>query len=181
MKRIAAICLALVLSACSVGAQEPTPMPPTATPIPLSSIELRPYLYQEGDLPANLEPGQIRDFAPEMFDRMPKADKEIYMQFSSGGDSAGGVSVFLYEDQNKREGAYSFIVGGMGDSASPVAGIGEKAIGLSMSLGGLDIAEVVLQKCALVIHVRMTRTTNLDDATSYAQQLEKRLSPVVCR
>lgn len=86
MKRILVAFIAVLISACSGTPAEPTQIP-TATAIPLSAIDLRPVLFQQGDLPASIEAGQVRDFAPEMFNGLPKAENTVYMQLSSGQDA----------------------------------------------------------------------------------------------
>lgn len=177
MKKII-LAMAVLISACSSQPIEPTPIP-TNTAVPLSAIDLRPVLFQQGDLPANIEAGQIRDFAPEMFNGLPKAENTVHMQLSSTQDGAGGVTVFLYADQSQRESAYEKIVAGMG-SVFPVSDVGEKAQrNLSDFLApGIDL---VFMKCTAVTHIRLTTTDELAVAFSYAQQLEKRLSSLVCQ
>ena len=167
--------------ACALGGPAPTPTPlPTATQIPLSEIDLQPYLYEQGDLPAMLQPGQVRDFAPEMFARLPKAENTIYMQFANNGDTAGGVAIFLYGDESLRNSAYQIIKSGFGADAVEIKEVGEKAAGVSMSLV-FDFLDITFQSCTAVVHIRMSGTKNLDTGISYGRRLEKRLAPIICR
>ena len=103
--------------------------------IPLSQLKLDSLLVQTGDLPAGLAGAQIRDTAPGMFKDLPTAENAIYQQFARGGDSAGGVAVFLYEDESKIGQAYDGILNGMGSDTKPISDIGEKASVVVISLG----------------------------------------------
>lgn len=153
---------------------------PTATPIPLSQLKLDSLLVQTGDLPAGLAGAQIRDTAPGMFKGLPAADNTIFQQFARGGDSAGGVAVFLFEDESKIRQAYDEILGGMGSDAKPISDIGEKASVVVISLG-IEALDLVFTRCNFVVHIRFTGTLDVDEIQSYAKRLDTRLTEVVCR
>jgi hypothetical protein len=195
--------VAVLMSACApgvspvtsnpTGAPEPTVQPTiiptekptiaptaTATPMPLSALKLDSLLIQSGDLPAGLSGAQIRDTAPLMFEKVPKADNTIYQQVARNGKQAGGVAVFLYEDTSKVDEAYKEILSGMGSDANPVSEIGDKASIMMLTLG-MEGGDLVFERCNFVVHVRFTGTPNADDITSYAKRLDARLSEVACR
>ncbi len=193
-----------VLTACAPGASspagsipttlpeptmQPTAMPTekptivptaTATPVPLSALKLDSLLVQAGDLPAGLSGAQIRDTAPAMFKAVPQADKTIYQQFARNGSPAGGVAVFLYEDNANVDKAYSVILAGMGSDSKPVSKLGDKA-SIAILTVGMEGGDLIFTRCNGVVHIRMTGTSSADEITSYAKRLDTRLSEVACR
>jgi len=172
-----------------------TPMPtntPTPTPIPLSELRLEPLLIQPGDLPAGFSGAQVKDVAPSLFDDLPTAENTIDQRFERGGDTAGGVTVFLYDSTSEIEEAYalimsieadSSIMGGMNVQA--VAGVGEQAIVsvLSLSVWGftLESSDLAFIRCNAVVHIGMVGVVDIDTIKAYAKRLDSRLEPVVCQ
>ena len=174
-----------------------TPMPtntPTPTPIPLSELRLEPLLIQPGDLPAGFSVAQVKDVAPSMFDDLPSAENTIDQRFERGGDTAGGVTVFLYDSTSEIEEAYALLMsieadyvalltGGM--NVQTVTGVGEQAIVsvLSLSVGGftLESSDLAFIRCNAVVHIRMAGVVDIDTIKAYAKRLDSRLEPVVCQ
>ncbi len=177
-----------------------TPVPPsptntpTATPIPLSELDLEPLLIQPGDLPAGFSGAQVKDVAPNMFDDLSAAENTIDQRFERGGDTAGGVTVFLYDSTSEIEEAYALLMsieadyvvlltGGM--NIQTVTGVGEQAIVsvLSFSVGGfaLESSDLAFIRCNAVVHIRMAGVVDIDTIKAYAKRLDSRLEPVVCQ
>jgi len=173
----------------------PTPTDtPTATPIPLSELDLEPLLIQPGDLPAGFSGAQIKDVAPSMFDDLPAAENTIDQRFERGGDTAGGVTVFLYGSTSKIEEAYALLMSIEADyvalltddmNVQTVTGVGEQAIVsvVSLSMGGftLESSDLDFVRCSAVVHIRMVGVADIDTIRAYAKRLDKRLEPVVCQ
>lgn len=193
------IALVLILSACAPSesaiqtamvqtqaAYTPTPEP---TPIPLKDIDISDVLVVQGDLPAGVSAAQLRDTAPEMYNKLPITDKTTFLQFESNNKAAGGVVVFLYEDETERLKAFDLVVDSMGDDLpEQIIGVGEQAAGFGVDfkspLDGSSLikaAEIAFLRCAFVAHVRFTNTDDVDAAIAYAKRLDKRLTPLFCR
>jgi hypothetical protein len=155
----------------------------------LPEIDLESILIQPGDLPAGYSGAQIREQAPEMFSKLPRADVSIYQQLAKNGDAAGGITVFLYSQSEHVSKAYSLIVSGFGTSednslfkkvTQPLPGIGEECTATSMEAkqpyiqNACDLAFV---RSSAVVHIRMSNATEADIA-SYAKRLDKRLKNI---
>lgn len=195
MRHIAVLALVLVLTACgsAPAAAVPTspPVEPTAAPtaISLADVDLEPLLITSGDLPADLTGGQIRDVAPKMFDGIPKAVQLREQRFARGGDAAGGVVVFLYENAGDRDAGYARVLDGMGET-TPVDGLGDQsaqaAADAAALRAGIAYSDVLFRRCAALVHIRVGSpdVTSPDEvvitAATYAKRLDKRLQSVVC-
>ena len=169
-----------------------TPMPiatntpsPTLTPtkVPLSELDLEPFLIQPGDLPAGLSGGQSSNSPPEMFDELPEAVYEIDQRFERNGDIQGGVTVFLYEGEDDLQLAYNLLLEGFGDSTESISDVGEKAeyTNIYMEMLGMkmDASEVAFARCNALVHIRMSDVEQRQ-IISYAQGLDRRLANIVC-
>ena len=161
----------------------PTPIPPTM--IPIADLDLSSILVQPNDLPAGYSEAQIRSTAPAMFNDIPESKNQIYQQFEHDGDAAGGVGVFIYDNQLDADNAYNTILDGMGDGTESVSNIGVRArmALMDMTLSGMNIqnSELLFYRCNTVVHIRMTDSSNPDYVISFAQRLDERLTPLVCR
>jgi hypothetical protein len=188
--RLALITLvALVIAGCGTApeAAVPTaaPIQPTAVPtaVPLADLDLEPLLIQAGDLPAGLTGAQIRDTAPEMFSKVPKATKTLNQQFAQADKQVGGVTVLLYDSPADVSTAYDVIWNGMSTGSSALD-IGEKAGGFAkkqiVGTTQFEFSDVLFRRCHAVVHIRMP-VSDIAMSTAYAQRLDKRLSAVVCR
>jgi hypothetical protein len=162
-----------------------TPEPTaTSTPIPLSEMDLEPILAVSGDLPAGYSAAQVRNDPPAMFNDVPAAANQIYLQFEQAGDAAGGAAVFVYDTVEEAEKAYSIIADGMGDDTKPVSDVGDKAQSVDYDLtmlGSISGQELLFLRCTTVVHIRFTGSDNLDYSIGYAKRLDGRLEPLVCR
>jgi hypothetical protein len=160
----------------------PTPLPPT--PIPLADLDIASILVQPGDLPAGYSGTQVRSDPSAMFEGIHQPVNQIYQQFECNNGSAGGIAFFVYDKQLNADNAYNLILGGMGETTESVPNIGVRARILSMDLsaiGGAENLELLFFRRNTVIHIRMSDTTNKDYITSYAQKLDERFTPLVCR
>ena len=197
MKTVIQILLALVFLLCACAPSEntvntaiaqtqaaiPTDTPiPTATPIPFSAFDLEDLLIQQNDLPAGYSGAQVGNTAPEMFGGIPKADYIIYQQFQKNGESAGGVTVFLYESIQSVDKAYQVIAVGMGNT-EPVAGDWEKGELVIFSISAINFTaiDVLYADCHSAVHIRLSDIDNKQHVINYAKRLNERLSPLVCR
>jgi hypothetical protein len=119
-----------------------------------------------------------------MFSGIPVAQNTIYIQFEKNGSVAGGVSVFLYENQSDLERAYQLVIDGFGDTKVTVE-VGDEAVvaSFSSSVGGvnLDVADLAFVRCSALVHIRMSKGADKDSITAYAKRLDNRLIPIVCR
>lgn len=161
----------------------PTPIPPT--PIPLADLDLSSILVQSGDLPSGYSGAQIRNTPPAMFKDIPEPMNQVYQQFEHNNDSAGGVGIFIYDNQLDADNAYNIILDGMGDSTESISNIGVRArmmtMDYSMMPGGIKAMDLVSFRCNTVVSIRITDSDNPDYIISYAQRLDERLTPLVCR
>ncbi len=166
-------------TATKASTATPTPVP-TATQIPLADIDLESLLIQSGDLPAGYSGGQVRSGAPAMFDELPPAIADISQQFEHNGGPAGGVTIFLYSTVALVRSGYQAILAGFGDDTVARVTVGEQARMVETGFG-FDGADIVFTRCAAVVHVRMTDGADAASVTAYAERLDDRLQPVVCR
>lgn len=160
---------------------------PTMTPVPFSDIDLEPILVRDGDLPAGYKGAQIRSQAPEMFDDLPEPQNEVFQQFEHDGDAAGGVSIFLFDNEEDLEKSFDMIYDGMTDEASLHSRVGEKSAILEYSQNfpelyfKIEVTEFLFIRCGALVHVRLTDVANIDYAEAFAERLDKRLEDLICR
>jgi len=115
-----------------------------------------------------------------MFKTLPAAENTIYQQFARDNASAGGVTVFLYDDKSKIDNAYRVIVSGMGSTAKPIADVGDRASVAPLTLD-IEAADLAFIRCNAVVHIRFSGTSSVDEIKSYAKRLDTRLKELVCR
>lgn len=165
------ILIAILLVSCSAARS-----PNKSTPVPLADLDLAAILIKPGDLPMGYVDGQVQDFLPGMFDSIPRPVKQIYQQFdqNNGSGSGGGVSVIVYDTEEASTEAYNTILLEMGSNGqeTDIGNLGEKA-----NISGWNL---LFLRCNTIVHFRMVGTS-YDRYISYAQKLDERLSPLVCR
>jgi hypothetical protein len=164
----------------------PTPEPTsTPTPIPLSELDLEPILVMPGDLPAGYSAAQVSSDPPAMFNDVPQPVNQIYQQFEQDNESAGGVAILVYDNQSDVDTAYNNLLEGMGETSKSVSGVGDRASAVSFDysavLAGAKGMDLLVSLCNTIIHTRITGSDNIDYLISYAQRLDERLTPLVCR
>jgi len=153
-----------------------TPSINTPTQLPLAELDLKTILIQPGDLPMGYAGGQVQDFLPGMFEDIPQPVNQIYQQFdlTYGSGSGGGVAVMVYDSVAASKEAYDTILSEMGGTAQEkeIENLGERA-----HIAGWNL---LFLRCNTVVHFRMVGS-NYDEYISYAQRMDERLIPLVCR
>lgn len=184
--------LAVLLSGCAPAS---TPVP-TPTPIPFSELDLEPLLIQSNDLPPEINGSQVRNQPPAIVPDLPQPDKQIFQAFgrTDGGTvfENSGVYVFIYDNLPDAKNSYLFILAAMQESrvqgASPSFPkevniddrVGEQSAWMdSPFMDFKPVIDLAWLNCHAVFFVRILG--NSDAAISYAQRLNQRLSPLVCR
>ncbi len=152
--------------------------------VPLAEVELEPLLTQPCDLPSGLAASQIRDEAPAMFTAVPEPQKAVHQQFERNGETQGGVTVLLYDTPEDVDEAYNLVAQGMPATRAYIPGVGAAAVGGNLKVNRRSVqfesVELVFVRCHAVVHVRITGTHRLDDASAYAKRLDKQLQEKVC-
>jgi len=148
--------------------------PGTQTPIPLADLDLESILIQPGDLPLGYSGGQVQDFLPGMFDDIPRPVHQIYQQFEDKNGSVGGVSVIVYDSAAPSIEAYDTLLLGMGGKGQAKA---VESLGNQAHISGWNL---LFLRCNTITYFRLVGM-NYDEYMSYAQRLDERLSPLVCR
>jgi hypothetical protein len=189
----------LVISGCTQATTEIIPTPtetPVTTPIPFSELDLEPLLVQSNDLPPEINGSQVRNQPPEIVPGLPQPDKQIFQAFgrTDGGIvfENSGIYVFIYNNLPNAENSYLFILDAMQESrvqgASPSFPekvniddkVGEHSAWMKAPFMNFEpVTDLAWLNCHAVFFVRMRG--NSDAAISYAQRLNQRLSPLVCR
>lgn len=166
-----------------------TPLPePTNTPVPLGEIDLESILLLPGDLPSNYKlsifykdrEAQSTALNPNNFP-VPDADTSMDIDNTKVTDYLGNyeksyVSIMLYNDLAQRDAAYEILVDPSNffdTSVISQADVGEKAVTVIRPM--LDNS-VIFTRCNALVYMRTT-----DDTVNYAQRLDERLTPLVCR
>lgn len=158
---------------------------PEPTRIPLSEIDIDFIFEDDSILPTGFSPGQIRHTAPQMFRNIPKAENTAYMQFERDGDTAGGVTIFLYDDPEKAEDVFQKIYREMGTdfTDSDYKKNYKYAIFESGGYGPLiEVTEGLLEICeSAVIHVRITDKRDGDGVAAYfSEYIIPSLENLIC-
>jgi hypothetical protein len=148
----------------------------TPTQLPLSDLDLEEILIKRGDLPMGYVGGQVQDSLPGMFDDIPQPVNQIFQQIdlTNNSGSGGEVAVFVYNSSPDSIKAYDTILSEMGGAAQErdIEKLGEKA-----HMSGWNL---LFLRCNAIVHFRIVGI-NYDQYISYAQRLDERLMPLVCR
>lgn len=155
----------------------------TSTIVPFSELDLEELVITEGDLPSNLEGGQIMASHSEYALDVPSPDyffnRNIVQQ--STGNPRGFVEVLVYEDLSKLEDAYNSIIDYMVREEDSVEDfdIGDYGkVGYLSYIG--QRASVVFVRCNAIVAIRLN-TVGKNEVISYGVRLDERLQPLVCR
>jgi len=182
MKKYMHILFTLMIAAMLVSCVSSPDDSQLSTPSPFPDLE--PVLIQENDLPDGYSAGSVSSSVPTYYDKIlvPDADYVIRQQFLKDGSSAGQVIVFYYVEQGTIPFAFDNIVNEMGQ-AKALEGLGEKAEVVVVS--GDDVSSrktvgIAFVQCHVVVHISILGTDDEQAVTTYANQLEKRLEPLVC-
>jgi len=180
----------LILSILLVGCASPvTPMPPTEiptatvepSPIPvvMADIDLKGLAFEEGDLPAGFEPGQALSEMPGWYSRYkgPKPENNLMYTIGKNGDSAGYVTIALFNNLENIEWCYKIMVSSTGKKMVQVEGIGDKAEYLSTGIPGMN-STLIFRRCSAVVMVA-TGTSQFETEV-YSKNLDARLKDILC-
>lgn len=157
----------------------PTSVPPTATPISISDLDLEPLLLQDGDLPPHLVPDFVSKELNSQWRTLEDltADNFINQDFynTDRKSSGGAVIVYLYEDPKEANRAYDQIAPAINWFPEP-ADVGEKGI---MQYDAPQ-RHLIFKRCNAFVYIWMIDVREYDIVT-YAQRLDERLGAVICR
>ena len=200
MKNILLFSLMFVLVACSPSesaiqtamAQTQAAMP-TATTIPFADLNLDDLIIQSNDLPAGASGAQI-GYYDEQSD-VPSADYYISQELSYDNKSRGEIQVWVYEDiknalirEKYETELLKFECLKADNQCSPntpevVSGLGDDAVLININnYIGPKTHTLVFSRCNGVVTIHFGPI--VEDAQSiitYAQRLDSRLKPVLCR
>ncbi len=202
MKKIILFTLIYLLAACSpntnsVPSNSPSPAAQTSplsqperkpwfadTPVAIEDLDLQALAILDGDLPPGYNGGQVYDGLPKIFEGIPPAELSFYQLIEREGSGAGGVAILFFKDADQVNQAYEQLLEGMViEETEPISGLGERAHGYIFYQAGVSFrfVDVLFERCGAVVHIRLGDTFNKDEAVSYAQKLDKRLSAEICR
>jgi hypothetical protein len=160
---------------------------PTPTLIPLSDLYLEEILLLPGDLPTDFV-GKRIDYNSLLnhFQGIPLPDQAIQQRINTGGiTNSDGTGIFLYDSISDLDEAYGLVNGvitSLGTS-QPLSNIGDKGDiteGTNALLGHL--VAIVYTRCHSLVYISLFGpTVSTDIVTNYAQRLDERLTPLVCR
>src|SRR5581483_6727864 len=158
-----------------------------------SAPKVEDLLVEQGDLPDGFSGGQIADTRPKMFDKLPYGEKEVHQKFQRSQEAAGGVSIFIYKAQGDLERANNQVVTGFGQAMDSygvkserhvLSNVGEKAEGTfaiyTTMQSRFTNGEVAFVRCGALVHIRLSDTP-WDQITTYANRLDERLRPRLCK
>ena len=199
------VLVAVVLASCSVQTQFAGPvitLTPlatitpystpfnTLTPNQLADIDLESILIKPDDLPEGYTGGQVSDTLPPYLYDLAYPVKQIYQEFNNNNVSAGGVAVMVFNDDSSMGNTHFSLWYDLGDYWSYRFN-GEtmyltKDLLSSATYSGSSKAEFegmdgYFKRCNTIVHVRMTGIVDQDSITSYAEKLDERLTPLICR
>jgi hypothetical protein len=185
-------CLAVVLLAsCTNPLSGPAP---TSTPIPFALLNLDDLLIQENDMPAGMTGAQISHTEPSS--QRSGADYYISQELAYDGKSRGQITIWIFEDPMLVTARYETEYGALEAECAKavhqcqafdphdVPGLGDAAAIIDVyNYIGNDDYRLVFQHCHAVATVRMFASSvdSTDSVITYAQRLDERLAPIVCR
>jgi hypothetical protein len=183
------------LFSCTPGIPPIPTITPTNTIIPFSQLQLDNLLIQPNDLPAGVTGAQISNNEERSSIVPVSADYYIQQELAYENNKRGEVMVWIYEDITNTQKRYSDRINALkaecgktkgqchpGDPKS-ISDVGEggKLIDVYNFIGP-DGFTLVFQRCNAVIEINMVAIISEPDGLiTYAQRLEKRLKPIVCR
>ena len=154
------------------------------TKVALKDLDLEPLLIQSGDLPAGFSGAQVKNEAPEMFNKTPKPVYVINQRFAYHEETGGGITVLVYDHLADATEAFQGVRKGMTTDAVPLNDVGEEAFVVAMALTAGDkkikSTDGLFQRCHAIVHVRFSDISDSDVVEAYLKRLDKRLQPMVC-
>lgn len=163
---------------------------PTPTLIPLQMLDISTLIIQNYDLPSGFSGAQISNNPPDIYENMPKPDYSIYQEFTYEGKRSGGVAIFAYSEKGLAQKAYDelltiWVLNNLGIAEKPVTRLGELAsygtVHGALFLGK-DVTEFRFKDCGnFVVNIDFQNIEDHVSAQNYAENLDKRLSPIFCQ
>ena len=153
----------------------PTQIPPT--PIPLGDIDLESIILLPGDLPDGYTGAGVFDPIPDRFGGTQGVN-EIFQLLEYKSRPAGEVTIIVYDSEARSAITYDLILDDMYPTEE-VKNLGEQAhIAIDHFF---MITELSFLRCNADVNVTMWSSTNREIIISYAQRLDERITPLVCR
>ena len=202
MKKIILFTLLFLLAACSpnanyVPSNSSSPAVQTSplsqpelkpwfadTPVAINDLDLQALAILDGDLPPGYQSGQILDGLPKIFEGIPPVELAFYQLIEREGSGAGGVAILLFPDASQVSQAYEQLLQGMViEETESISGLGERAHVYIFYQAGVSFrfVDALFERCGAVVHIRLGDTFNKQEAVSYAQKLDQRLTEVICQ
>ncbi len=149
----------------------------------LSDLDIEPILFLSGDLPYNYEPLEFYNTIPILPDITditdfppPEVVRALEIKDRTQTNRSY-VVVMLYNDLIQRDNANTALVFSTGWGAGrsiAISNVGESAYLFEKHTGGYEA--VTFLRCKALVYMLTT-----SDTFNYAQKLDERLTPVVCR
>ena len=202
MKKIILLTLFFLLAACSPNAnsvpsnsaspaaQTSLPSQPELkpwfadTPVAIEDLDLQALAILDGDLPPGYNGGQVYDGLPKIFEGIPPAELAFYQLIEREGSGAGGVAILFFSNEDQVSQAYEHLLEGMViEETERISELGERAHIYIFYQAGVSFrfVDALFERCGAVVHIRLGDTFNKEEAVSYAQKLDQRLTEVICR
>lgn len=164
----------------------------TPTPIPLDELDFSSILVQPNDLPEGYVGGQVTDGIPIYIDVRYKLPYQIHQEFEKNNENAGDVTVMIFNHNDIGNAVFgiAYDMYGAGEVEHVEEGMllskdlhsSENRVNSPVNppakLTGMDL---MFSRCDTVVYIRILDLENQDDIVSYAQRLDERLTPLVCR
>lgn len=182
--RICLLVMILFLGACQPSGQSlPAGITPsqlaisTATPAPVSSLDLSSVILSEGDLPSGYAAAEINLDLGEMVDVAPSPDAFFSQDLAYNQQGSGFITLLLYEEETRIPQAYSLLADAMPGEKRELD-IGE--IGTVANISP-DAVMLTFMRCHAVITIQLSGAAGEEELLSYAARLDQRISPLICR
>jgi hypothetical protein len=185
--------VAVILTACNNSLSSPTPTPTLA---PFSALQLDALIIQPYDLPSGVTGAQINHHETCDPSTSICADSYISQDLEFDNEQHGKIQIWVYESSENRSKRYDVEVAAFitecaraegqcvdGYAPQPVSDLGMSArMIIVKNYMGKDSYFLVFARCHAVAKVEMiTVISDPNNIIVYAQHLDERLTPIVCR
>jgi hypothetical protein len=155
-------------------------LPPTS--IVLNKESIVPLLFQSGDFPAGFSSAQVRNEPLYIQGELPASKFVISQQLAKGANAGGGVTVYIFQENDDVQKAYEIISYGLPNLTDSNMAAGEKSSGESKLVPGIiDSTMFAFTRCSAAIYIQMDGMHDLSSIVPYVKNLDKRLTPIVCQ
>lgn len=151
--------------------------------IQATALKLGPLLIQPGDIAADVEASDvlISTESQPFFRDLPPRRETRYQRYRRNGQLSGWVAALLYPSTSDQASAYGMLVARLGPNGQALPNLGDQATGLVSSASAGDDITILFTRCEAIIAMHLGPPITLDSAMGYAQQLDQRLTPLLCR